>query len=160
LRGRGDAILWQRLAHERSGLAAALLLGIREELSAEATQAYSKTGTIHLLSISGLHVGILAGFLFWAMRLRLAGRGAGLAMAALVWFGPRTLVRPSADPLDRLIARTRPWHVRTARVLWRSAGQMTLLTACVWAVSAPLVMAQFHLFSPATLVLTPLLAVP
>ena len=231
LRGRGDAILWQRLAHQRSGLAAALLLGIREELDTEATQAFSKTGTIHLLSISGLHVGILASFLFWAMRLRWAGRGFGLAaialvtlgyalvidaeppaaratvvvllvcaarywwrrlpafnalalaalwvlwwnpaelfrvgpqlsflaMAALVWFGPRCVPRPSADPLDRLIARTRPWHEKLARWSWRSVAQATALTACVWAVSAPVVMAQFHLVSPATLVLTPLLALP
>ncbi|HEV3024838.1 MAG TPA: ComEC/Rec2 family competence protein, partial [Pirellulales bacterium] len=231
LRSRGDAILWRRLAHERSGLAAALLLGIREEMDAEATQAFSKTGTIHLLSISGLHVGILAGFLFWAMRLRWAGRGVGLAtialvtlgyalvidaeppavratvvvlvlcvarywwrrfpafnalalaallvlywnpaemfrvgpqlsflaMAALVWFGPRCVSRPSADPLDRLIDRTRPWHEKLALRVWRLSKQMTLLTACVWAVSAPLVMAQFHLVSPATLVLTPLLALP
>jgi competence protein ComEC len=231
LRGRGDSILWRRLAHQRSGLAAALLLGIREEMDAETTQAFSKTGTIHLLSISGLHVGILAGFLFWAMRLRWAGRGAGLAtialvtlgyallidaeppavratvvvlalciarywwrrlpafnalalaallvliwnpaemfrvgpqlsflaMAALVWFGPLCVSPPSADPLHRLIERTRPWHEKLAGRAWRWSRQMTLLTACVWAASAPLVMAQFHLVSPATLVLTPLLAVP
>ncbi|MEX2560725.1 MAG: ComEC/Rec2 family competence protein, partial [Pirellulales bacterium] len=67
LRTGGDEALWRRLAHERSGLAAALLLGAREQLDQETTDAFARTGTIHLLSISGLHVAILAGALFWTL---------------------------------------------------------------------------------------------
>lgn len=42
-------------------LAQALLLGFRNEIPEEFEDALLKTGTIHLLAISGLHVGILAG---------------------------------------------------------------------------------------------------
>ena len=41
------------------GLLSALVIGYRSDLSPEITQAYSDTGTIHVLSVSGLHVGII-----------------------------------------------------------------------------------------------------
>ena len=53
---------------DRSGLAAALLLGSREALPADDAQEFMVTGTIHVLSISGLHVGILAIGLFRILR--------------------------------------------------------------------------------------------
>lgn len=39
---------------------AALILGERSELSQEIQQAYSNSGAVHVLSVSGLHVGVLA----------------------------------------------------------------------------------------------------
>ena len=83
-----------------------------------------------------------------------------LAVATLAWFGPRLRRRPALDPLARLIAETRPWPQRAARWLGRKIWQTVALSFCVWGVSAPLVLANFHLFSPATLVLTPLLGAP
>ena len=53
-----------------------MFLGVREELDPEESQAFLETGTIHLLVISGLNVGILAGCL-------LSGCGRRLAAAAL-----------------------------------------------------------------------------
>ena len=47
-------------APPQSALAAALLLGSRERLDRSIVQAFFVTGTIHLLSISGMHVSILA----------------------------------------------------------------------------------------------------
>jgi competence protein ComEC len=44
---------------------AALILGERSQLSTEVKQAYSNTGAVHVLSVSGLHVGILALVLRW-----------------------------------------------------------------------------------------------
>ncbi|MDM9631518.1 ComEC/Rec2 family competence protein [Robiginitalea aurantiaca] len=45
-------------------IAQALLLGERSEISPHLHTAYKKAGVLHLLAISGLHVGILAAFLF------------------------------------------------------------------------------------------------
>lgn len=231
LRQGGDRLLWRRLDERRAPLAAALLLGLREELDLDITAAFAQTGTVHVLSISGLHVGMLALFLFWIMRLELLGRRLALscvalvtlgyalvidaeppavratvvvllvclaqwrrdgwlpfnllalaaiivlamnpcelfrigpqlsflAVATLAWFGPRLAARPVTDPLDRLIVRTRPWPQRLARRTGRWAWQTVALSFVVWGTSAPLVLAQFHLVSPATLVLTPLLAAP
>jgi competence protein ComEC len=42
------------------GVAMALLLGFKEELSDDIQAAYSETGAIHVLAVSGLHVGIIA----------------------------------------------------------------------------------------------------
>jgi competence protein ComEC len=44
---------------EASSLASALILGYRAELSKDLVEAYSKTGTMHVLSVSGMHVGIV-----------------------------------------------------------------------------------------------------
>lgn len=40
-------------------MAAALLLGERADLDAQLMKSYSDTGTIHIISVSGLHVGII-----------------------------------------------------------------------------------------------------
>jgi competence protein ComEC len=83
LRTAGDAALWRSLSPARAGLASAMFLGSREELDADESQALMETGTIHLLVISGLNVGILASCLFLAMRVLLVPRGWALAVVAL-----------------------------------------------------------------------------
>jgi competence protein ComEC len=83
LRSRGDALLWQNLGQQRSGLASAMFLGSREELEPDQAQAFLETGTIHLLVISGLNVGILASCLFLVMRVALVPRSWALAIVAL-----------------------------------------------------------------------------
>ncbi len=51
---------------DHAPLAAALLLGSRARLDRATVQAFFVSGTVHLLAISGLHVGILA-TLFWLL---------------------------------------------------------------------------------------------
>ena len=64
----------EREENDQSGLASAILLGAREEIDYEQTEAFMQTGTVHILSISGTHVGILAAAAFAAMRLLLVPR--------------------------------------------------------------------------------------
>jgi competence protein ComEC len=73
-RGAGHRLLWEHVDPRRAGLASALLLGIREEVSAEETEAFMQTGTIHVLSISGMHVGLLAGVMMLVVRMVLVPR--------------------------------------------------------------------------------------
>ncbi len=82
LRSRGDALLWRNLGAGRSALAAAMFLGARDELDPDLRQAFIETGTIHLLVVSGLNVGILASCLFFVMRVGLVPRGWALAIVA------------------------------------------------------------------------------
>jgi len=42
-----------------AALASTLILGYRAELNKDIIEAYSKTGTMHVLSVSGMHVGII-----------------------------------------------------------------------------------------------------
>jgi competence protein ComEC len=69
LRSGGRRILANYLDHKRATMAAAVLLGAREQLEPDRIEPYVETGTIHLLVIAGLHLGILAGAV-----LLLAGR--------------------------------------------------------------------------------------
>lgn len=55
-----DSVLVARLGDRREyGVAKAVLLGVRDDLDADLMRAYSASGAIHVLSVSGLHVGIL-----------------------------------------------------------------------------------------------------
>jgi len=64
LRGRlKQQFLKGHLSPEAYNLALAILLGQRQDLSPEIYQNFQATGTVHILAISGLHIGILLLFL-------------------------------------------------------------------------------------------------
>lgn len=50
------------------GVAQALVVGVREGLDPEIVQAYAATGALHVLAVSGLHVGIVYGLLLMLLR--------------------------------------------------------------------------------------------
>lgn len=231
-RTHGNRLLRRYLDHRRAVLAAAVLLGAREGLDPEQTQAFVETGTVHLLAISGLHLGILAGALLFVMRrapipqswasltvavlsifymlltdarppvvratilvlivcwalylgrralsfnslaaaalivlglspaalFHLGAQLSFLAVAGLMWFGPRWLAPLGGqDPLDRMIAESREWPVRMLWAVGRSVRHLTLVSATIWLLTMPLVMARFNLLTPVAVVLNTLLWLP
>ncbi|MFA5104848.1 MAG: ComEC/Rec2 family competence protein [Candidatus Omnitrophota bacterium] len=56
------------LSYPDSGLLNAILLGRRESMPKDISALFIKTGTIHILSVSGLHVGLLSAMLFFCLR--------------------------------------------------------------------------------------------
>jgi competence protein ComEC len=48
-----------------AGVAEALLIGYRDDLDKDLVQAYSNTGVVHIIAISGLHLGLIYGVLVW-----------------------------------------------------------------------------------------------
>ena len=60
------------LAGETGAVAAALMMGERGAISAAALATMRDSGLAHLLAISGLHIGLMAGFAFFAVRGGLA----------------------------------------------------------------------------------------
>jgi ComEC/Rec2-related protein len=76
----------------------AVLFGFRDLLSAEMKASFRKTGTGHILAISGLHVGLItAVFFLLARRLSLTKRGAAIvAMLACVFYLGISGGKPSA----------------------------------------------------------------
>lgn len=78
LRKRLNELTWKYIDKQRAPFAAAILLGNREQLSNERREQFLTTGTIHLLAISGLHIGILAGLFFLFYRVGVIGRSPAL----------------------------------------------------------------------------------
>lgn len=65
--------LGRALPEPQASLSQGVLLGMRQGISEEIKQAFSRTGTFHLLAISGLHLGIIAA-LSMSLGLALFGR--------------------------------------------------------------------------------------
>ncbi len=91
-----DRTLAEHLDRRRHGLAVAILLGTQGSLTRQQTEAFFRTGTVHLLSISGLHVGILAWALLAAARGQWVPRGAALTGVALLVGGYAALTEGHA----------------------------------------------------------------
>lgn len=135
----------------REGLLRALLLGERRGLPEPLLQAFRRTGTIHLLAISGLHVGLIGllfagilGLLRFPRRWVLAGTALGLVgFAWLVALRPsvvRAVVLFLAYVLGELSGRPRdPLNLLGA------AGLFSLALNPLWAFSP-----GFHLSYAAT----------
>lgn len=49
------------------GIAEALIIGIKQDLDKDLVQAYSNTGVVHIIAISGLHLGLIYFVLFWLL---------------------------------------------------------------------------------------------
>jgi len=110
----------------RAGLAAALLLGSREALPADDTQRYLVTGTIHILSISGLHVGILAVGLFKLLAFVGLGRSRAI-LAVAVGTGLYMVLVGAETPVVR--ATLLVWLSCLGAALGRSSPALNALAA-------------------------------
>ena len=62
-------------AGDTYAVGAALIVGERSNLSQEVKQAFSNSGAVHVLSVSGLHVGVLAIVLRWVFSWVQLGKG-------------------------------------------------------------------------------------
>jgi competence protein ComEC len=224
IRSAGDRILWSYVSKDQAGLAAAVLLGEREEVDRETNDAFIQTGTVHILSVSGFHVGVLAWLLLVSLRsgwvrrtwalvgvmfitgaymlltmaeppviratllvwimcggiwlgrprvgmnsLALAGlivlvvnpanlfnigvQLSFLSVAALFWLASQFASGKPVDPLERLIAATRPWPQKLVNRLRNHTWEMFLAGAALWFIITPLTMARFHVLPPIALVI-------
>ena len=83
---RARAVLAERLSlgiEDEAGavsLVQALMLGYRQGIPAETREAFARTGSLHILAISGMHVGILAGLFLLVLR------SAGVSRIHWVWY--------------------------------------------------------------------------
>ncbi|QHL86916.1 DUF4131 domain-containing protein [Nibribacter ruber] len=71
-------------------IANALVLGVQDDLDASLRNAYARTGTMHVLAVSGLHVGLLYGVLLFFLKHLRRGRKSRvvifLFIVGVVWF--------------------------------------------------------------------------
>ena len=88
------------------GLLQALLLGYRRDIDADTYRAFWNTGLLHFISLSGMHLGILMGIVWWLCKI------AGLMKPA------RSIVCIIAIALFLLIVPPRAPTVRAAVICW------------------------------------------
>ncbi len=83
LRSYFNQLLWRHIGAQHAGFASAILLGNRNQIPRSKRQRFLKTGTAHLLAISGLHVGILASVFLFAYQIGLLRRSQALLCTIL-----------------------------------------------------------------------------
>ena len=67
-----DRRIAANMQHPEAAVAMALITGRRAAISDEANDAISAAGLAHILSISGLHIGLVSGIIFFVTRLLMA----------------------------------------------------------------------------------------
>ncbi len=88
---------------DAAALASTLILGYRADLNRDVIEAYSKTGTMHVLSVSGMHVGIV--FLVLSFLLRAMCKNKVLTLLRIliiitaIWF--YSLISGFSSPVCR-----------------------------------------------------------
>ncbi|HUP00351.1 MAG TPA: DNA internalization-related competence protein ComEC/Rec2 [Gemmatimonadota bacterium] len=114
-------------------LAIALLLGDRLALGPALVDAFTTTGTLHILSVSGLHVGFLAGLLAFALRLTGASpvRQAAAATALVAVYAALVGGRP---PVVRSA-------IMAGVVFWSRAGERRVSVWQAWGSAAVAILA-------------------
>ena len=153
---------WMWLNAQDSSALSAMLFGDRARLQHSMRSSFERTGSFHLLVVSGLHITIVIGTIFWlARRLRLGQVSAtvlsltlALPYAFLTGFAPpvqRALWLSAVYLCSRLLYRERAALnaigiaalgvlVRRPAALFDSSFQMTFLAVLVIAgVAAPLI---------------------
>jgi competence protein ComEC len=104
MRKGGLQTLQKHLSERSYSVGAALILGYREALSEDIQKAYTDSGAIHVLAVSGLHVGIIALILQYLLKLFFRGKNkysklqpviviAGLWLFALLTGGSPSVLR-------------------------------------------------------------------
>jgi competence protein ComEC len=231
--GSAERTLRERLPEEQAHIAVALLLGRYELLEEAVSERFMRTGTMHILAISGQHLAILAGFLWIVLRILpvppkwgavglalvvvayamltgarppvsraavlvvvfvgsivldarprransmllallivlvlnpcdLFDRGlqlSFLAVTALLWRAELAApvwasLNREPDPLDKLVAATRPRWQQWMRAAGKLCLASLLIAGVVWAANVPLLAARFHLVTPIVVPLTVLM---
>lgn len=86
LRTRMLAATAANLPREDAALLDGLLLSSRSRLPAATVEAFTRTGTVHVLSFSGLHLAVLAACLLYLLRLSpLPRHAANIVVIILLW---------------------------------------------------------------------------
>ena len=87
----------QNLSGGPAGLLKGVLLGAKHAVPEEIKTAFAQTGVNHVLAVSGLHVGLIAGAVFFMLKILGIGRGitAALTICALVFYALITGLPPS-----------------------------------------------------------------
>lgn len=118
IREEARALFTQNLSKQSKVIALSLLLGDRSQLNKELRDRFAEAGAMHLLAISGLHVGILAGLialLCRAMNLSLVSSRLMIVLSVML-FAMLTNHRPPVLRATMLISLLALGSAATRRI--------------------------------------------
>lgn len=102
LRQKGVMYVNNYFPNESASLAVALLFGERDYIEADVIKSYQKLGIVHLLAISGLHVSMLAGMIYY-LGIRLGVAREKMTTALLVFLPSYALITGAAPSVIRAV---------------------------------------------------------
>lgn len=118
----------ERVMGPNARIAMALLFGQREGLTQEESAAFKKLGIAHVMSVSGLHVGLLGGLLMLALRRMSVGRRTGLALLSEFLLGYCALTGFSAASVRAAVMLV---CASVGRLFLRRGDRLTTLAAAM-----------------------------
>jgi competence protein ComEC len=119
-----------RLTEDDAGMLNAMLFGDRSRLNHSLRLGFERTGSFHLFVVSGMHVALLGGLLFWLLRrLRLGEWSATLLTLMLMSF--YALLTGFGSPVQRALFMTAVFLI--ARLLSREQSVLNALGAAALA---------------------------
>ena len=137
IRGRASEALERRLGTQ-AGVASALVLAERDGIPRELWDAFARSGSAHLLSISGFHVGVIAALLSGLLaltgrppRTRAAGVAAGVWAYVLIIGAPTSATRAAWMTSAFVLGRLRQTPARNLGALGLSMLMIALFRPAV-----------------------------
>ncbi len=115
-----------RLSPDDAGMLAAMLFGDKQALRAELRAGFERTGTFHLFVVSGLHVALFTGGLFWLLRKLRLPEIPATALTILLALG-YALLTGFGVPAQRALAMSAVYLI--ARALDRGRSGLNALGA-------------------------------
>jgi len=122
-----------RLTPNDTAMLAAMLFGDRSGLRHELRVGFERTGSFHLFVVSGMHVALLAGMLFWALRRARASHGLA-TLITLAMTASYAVLTGFGVPVQRALLMTAVFLV--ARWIGRNVSVLQALGAAALAVLA------------------------
>lgn len=105
---------------DEAALFAAMVIGDRAFISRGTRAEYQRSGTYHILVVSGMNVAIFAAFLFWTVRRARAGAGVAMVLTLLVTVG-YALLTDLGPPVLRSVLMIASYQA--TRLLYRDRNQ-------------------------------------
>jgi len=135
-----------RLTPDDTAMLNAMLFGDRAGLRHDLRVGFERTGSFHLFVVSGMHVALLAGMLFWALRRMRAPQSIATIVTIAITAG-YAMLTGFGVPVQRALLMTTVFLL--ARWLGRNVGVLQALGAAALAVLAidprALTEASFHM---------------
>lgn len=115
---------WLSLSHDDAAMLSAMVTGDRSYLGSGLRTAFERTGSFHLLVVSGLHLGIFAALVFGVGRRLRIGRLPLTAITLVLSFA-YALLTGFGQPVQRAFAMVALYLV--GRLLYRDRGRLNNL---------------------------------